>query len=133
LYVDARLIHGDLSEYNILVVPACQVDNNISSIEDSSNELQAVLIDFGQAVDVRHPEANSLLHRDLSRVRTFFVNQDVQTLDVSEAMEFVVDDFDNTLGKASDEYDAEFPDFHEVAEDEIPKSATVDEELSYIE
>jgi serine/threonine-protein kinase RIO1 len=127
------LIHGDLSEYNILVVPACQVENTISSIEDSSNELQAVLIDFGQAVDLRHPEANSLLHRDLSRMRTFFVNQGVKTLDVSEAMEFVVDDFDNTLGKASDEYDAEVPDFHGIDEDEIPRSDAAYEELSYVE
>jgi RIO kinase 1 len=91
LYVGARLIHGDLSEYNILVAPAFQVDNPICSVEDASNELHAVLIDFGQAVDIRHPEAPSLLFRDLTRIRTFFVKQGVKTLNIDEATQFVVD------------------------------------------
>jgi RIO kinase 1 len=94
LYVGARLIHGDLSEYNILVAPAFQVDNPICSVEDASNELHAVLIDFGQAVDIRHPEASSLLFRDLTRIRTFFVKQGVKTLNIDEATQFVVDKHD---------------------------------------
>ena len=76
----------------MLVVPAYLVDNHISSIEDASNELQAVIIDFGQAVDLRHPEAKSLLFRDLTRIRTFFVKQGVKTLNIDEATEFVTDE-----------------------------------------
>lgn len=86
-------MHGDLSEYNILVAPAFQVDNPISSVEDAANDLQAVLIDFGQSVDLRHPEAMNLLRRDLDRVRAFFSNQGVKTLGLEDAIEFVVDDF----------------------------------------
>jgi RIO kinase 1 len=95
--VGARLVHGDLSEYNILVAPVFQVDNPISSVEDTTNDLQAVLIDFGQAVDLRHPEAMNLLRRDLDRVRAFFKKQGVKTLDLEEAVEFVVDDFANEV------------------------------------
>jgi serine/threonine-protein kinase RIO1 len=95
LYVGARLVHGDLNEQNILVAPAFQVANTISSAEDSSLDLQAVFIDFGQAVDLRHPESLSLLNRDLARIRSFFTKQGVKTLTTDESMEFVVDDFDN--------------------------------------
>lgn len=82
-------MHGDLSEYNILVAPSFQVENLIASTEDTDHDLQAVFIDFGQAVDVRHPEAESWLRRDLERVRSFFVKQGVQTLAMEDALEFV--------------------------------------------
>mmetsp|Transcript_17416 Transcript_17416/g.36058 ORF Transcript_17416/g.36058 Transcript_17416/m.36058 type:complete len:804 (-) Transcript_17416:111-2522(-) len=94
LFRDARLVHGDLSEYNILVAPNSQVDHkseNISSEED----LQTVLIDFGQAVEVRHPKAEELLRRDLSRVKEFFTKRGVTTamaMSDEEALQFVIDD-----------------------------------------
>ena len=43
LYQNAELVHGDLSEYNIMM-----------------EGLQPVLIDFGQAVSVEHPMAQTL-------------------------------------------------------------------------
>ena len=92
LFRDARLVHGDLSEYNILIAPNVQVDHKSRGIE-SEEDLQTVLIDFGQAVEVRHPKAEELLRRDLERVRQFFVKQGVKnTMTLDEAMEFVVDD-----------------------------------------
>jgi RIO kinase 1 len=93
--VDARLVHGDLSEYNILVAPSFQVEHAVSSAEDSDNDLQAVLIDFGQAVEVRHPEAIDLLRRDLERVRSFFVKQGVTTLTLEDSLNFVTDETQN--------------------------------------
>lgn len=87
-----------MTEQNILVAPAFQCDHVISSVEDESQDLQAVIIDFAQAVDTRHPDSRSLLHRDLSRMRNFFSNQGVKTLSVEESLEFVVDDFDNQVG-----------------------------------
>jgi RIO-like serine/threonine protein kinase len=84
------------------------VENQISSVEDTSNDLQAVLIDFGQAVDLRHPESMNLLRRDLERVRAFFNKEGVKTLGLEDAVEFVVDDFDNE--------EAAEPDSHESSE-----------------
>ncbi|GKY93575.1 hypothetical protein MPSEU_000324900 [Mayamaea pseudoterrestris] len=89
LYVNAKLIHADLSEYNIMVVPAYLVENMDESIEDPLQDLQAVLIDFGQAVDRNHPEANWLLERDLDRVDTFFATQGVEVMEKDVAFAFV--------------------------------------------
>ena len=66
LFQHARLVHGDLSEYNILIAPNFQVDNKSQNI-GSEDDLQAVLIDFGQAVEVRHPKALSSSHLALKR------------------------------------------------------------------
>ena len=59
-------------------------------VDENVDELQAVLIDFGQAVDVRHPEAPLLLERDIDRVQLFFTRvggADVMTMD--ESLRFV--------------------------------------------
>jgi len=92
LFQNARLVHGDLSEYNILIAPNFQVDNKSKNIS-SDQDLQTVLIDFGQAVEVRHPNAEELLRRDLSRVREFFVKRGVSTaMSVDDALTFVAAD-----------------------------------------
>jgi RIO kinase 1 len=87
LYHKAQLVHGDLSEYNLLVCPARLVENRLDNDETA---LQIVLIDFGQAVDVRHPNAKELLLRDLLRVKEFFDKMGIQTMDMKHAEEFVV-------------------------------------------
>lgn len=55
LYRRAELVHGDLSEYNIMV-----------------KEGELVLFDFGQAVLTSHPLAEELLKRDISNVLHYF-------------------------------------------------------------
>lgn len=62
LYLDAKLVHGDLSEYNVMV---------------KGSEL--VLIDFGSAVDIRHPLAMKFLSRDINNVYAFFRKLGVKT------------------------------------------------------
>ena len=52
---DAGLVHGDLSEYNIVVY-----------------EGELVIIDVGQAVTVHHPNAREFLRRDCVNVANFF-------------------------------------------------------------
>lgn len=160
LYCDARLVHGDLSEYNIMVCPerflqrfdddedveedddtaekkpaaavmeqedppqeeeatekkpavaaatetkepATTTSNNqeseakpaakVSTTEPSpakgtGDALQVALIDFGQAVDLRHPEAVELLRRDITRVKEFFDRQAITTVSVEAAMVYV--------------------------------------------
>jgi RIO kinase 1 len=58
LWRDERLVHGDLSEFNILV-------------ENSS----LAWIDFSQGVDKSHPKAQELLERDIKNVTKFFNSQ----------------------------------------------------------
>lgn len=75
-----------------MVVPVFLVENKASPVENEHEEAQAVLIDFGQTVDVQHPDAEQLLERDLERVDRFFKRNGVDTLAVPEAMAFVKDD-----------------------------------------
>lgn len=100
LYHCARLIHADLSEYNLLICPCWQAshDHLIASGKRSIDDetLQVVMIDFGQAVDVGHPSAATWLRRDLSTVRDFFVKQGIKTLSNENAEEFVTDPFEQT-------------------------------------
>ena len=55
---DAGMIHGDLSEYNVVV-------------DDS----RLYLIDVGQAVTVHHPNSDEFLERDCENVASFFRRQ----------------------------------------------------------
>lgn len=61
LYKKAGLVHADLSEYNMLV-----------------HRSKIFFIDFGQAVDVQHPQADLFLERDIHNVVTFFRKQGVK-------------------------------------------------------
>jgi RIO kinase 1 len=53
----AGLVHGDLSEYNMII-----------------HEGELVLIDLGQAVTVHHPRAEAFLRRDCENVARFFAD-----------------------------------------------------------
>ena len=54
---DAGLVHGDLSEYNVVV-----------------HDDQLVFIDVGQAVTIHHPNAEDFLDRDCWNVASFFAD-----------------------------------------------------------
>ncbi len=58
----AELVHGDLSEYNVVFY-----------------EGQLVVIDLGQAVTVHHPNYGDFLQRDCENVANFFARQGVET------------------------------------------------------
>jgi RIO kinase 1 len=62
LFREAKLVHGDLSEYNILVVDGAPV-----------------LIDLGQAMLVKHPRAVELMDRDCGNMARFWVRRGVDT------------------------------------------------------
>ena len=59
---DAGLVHGDLSEYNVVVEAS-----------------QLYVIDLGQAVTVHHPNSADFLERDCRNVANFFHRQGVDT------------------------------------------------------
>mmetsp|Transcript_22639 Transcript_22639/g.40837 ORF Transcript_22639/g.40837 Transcript_22639/m.40837 type:complete len:346 (+) Transcript_22639:1-1038(+) len=98
LYHCARLIHADLSEYNILICPTWQASHGhlIPSDERTADDetLQVVLIDFGQSVEIGHPSAEKWLRRDLSTVRDFFVKQGIKALSNEDAERHVTDPFE---------------------------------------
>jgi RIO kinase 1 len=70
---DAGLVHGDLSEYNVVV---------------SDSEL--CLLDLGQAVTVHHPNSRDFLERDCYNVASFFTRQGYE-VDPDDLLEFVTE------------------------------------------
>jgi len=58
LYREVGLVHGDLSEYNIM-----------------NDKGQPVIFDMGQSVLVEHPLASELLVRDLKNLNTYFARR----------------------------------------------------------
>jgi RIO kinase 1 len=75
LYQKARLVHADLSEYNIF-----KTDRGI------------VLFDFGSAVDIQHPNSKQFLVRDIMNVNRFFEKRGVGVLDAAQAVEKIKGD-----------------------------------------
>jgi RIO kinase 1 len=69
----AGLVHGDLSEYNLIV-----------------HEGELVVIDLGQAVTIHHPNADEFLRRDCRNVAGFFSRQGVE-LDADTLYDYVTE------------------------------------------
>jgi RIO kinase 1 len=73
LYRKADLVHGDLSEYNVMMWKG-----------------KPVIFDMAQAVPTSHPMAEFFLRRDLANVNRFFSRLGVKVLPVDEAYRKVV-------------------------------------------
>lgn len=73
LYLKAKLIHGDLSEYNIMMWKG-----------------RPVIFDMSQSVPKEHPMADFMLRRDLANLNRFFSKLGVKVLDVEELHKQVV-------------------------------------------
>jgi RIO kinase 1 len=69
----AGLVHGDLSEYNVVF-----------------HEGQLVVFDLGQAVTVHHPNSREFLQRDCENVAAFFGRQGLD-VSVEDLLAFVTD------------------------------------------
>ncbi|OWM77651.1 hypothetical protein CDL15_Pgr017051 [Punica granatum] len=74
LYQKCKLVHGDLSEYNILY------------FED-----HLYIIDVSQAVDLDHPHALDFLREDCLHVSDFFRKHGVAVMTIRELFDFIVD------------------------------------------
>ncbi|MGA2387211.1 MAG: serine protein kinase RIO [Candidatus Bathyarchaeia archaeon] len=69
----AKIVHGDLSEYNIMMWKG-----------------RPVIFDMSQSVAIEHPMADSLLTRDLTNLNRFFSRLDVKVIPVEELHKMVV-------------------------------------------
>ena len=74
MYHKCRLVHADLSEYNMLV-----------------HSGQLYIIDVSQSVEHDHPQALEFLRKDCSNVTEFFRRQQVCVMSVRELFDFVTD------------------------------------------
>ena len=75
LYHVAKLVHGDLSEYNIM----------------NFNE-KPVIFDLSQAVAIAHPRANEFLERDIANLNRFFNKADIEVKHHQEILSWIIDD-----------------------------------------
>lgn len=74
LYQKCKLVHGDLSEYNILYF-----------------EGHLHIIDVSQSVDLDHPHALDFLREDCLHVSDFFRRHGVGVMTIRELFDFIVD------------------------------------------
>lgn len=74
LYNKAGLVHGDLSEYNVMVWKG-----------------EPVLFDFAQAVSKFHPMAEEFLRRDLHNLNSYFRKLGVKTKELEKVLKQVVE------------------------------------------
>jgi RIO kinase 1 len=74
IYHRCRLVHADLSEYNILI-----------------RDKQAIWMDVGQAVEHDNENATIFLRHDIAVITKYFHNAGVQTAPLMRTFEFVVE------------------------------------------
>jgi RIO kinase 1 len=73
LYHKAKLVHGDFSEYNIF---------------KTTDGL--IVFDLGSAIDLRHPNTETFLKRDINNITKFFTKRGINVADPNEIFEDVV-------------------------------------------
>ncbi len=66
LYKEAKLVHSDLSEYNVMLTP------------------DPILIDFSMGTDTRNPMADEMLMRDITNLVRYFRKLRLETPEPSE-------------------------------------------------
>ncbi len=73
LYHKAKLVHADLSEFNVF-----------------KWRRRLILFDFGSAVDRKHPKADDYLRRDIFNIHHFFAKRAIQVETFEEALRKVM-------------------------------------------
>ena len=73
LYQNAKLVHGDFSEYNLF-----------------KTKRGLIVFDFGSAVDLRHPNSQEFLRRDINNITRFFAKRGIPVNEPSEIFEDIV-------------------------------------------
>ncbi len=73
MYNKAKLVHGDFSEYNIF-----KTENGL------------IVFDLGSAVDLRHPNSQEFLKRDINNITRFFNKRGISVEDPTELFEEII-------------------------------------------
>jgi RIO kinase 1 len=73
LYQNAKIVHGDLSEYNIMMWKG-----------------RPVVFDVSQSVNIQHPLADFMLRRDIENVNRYFSRLNVKVIPNEELYKLVV-------------------------------------------
>ena len=87
MYQVCHLVHGDLSEYNLLYFNG-----------------QLIMIDVSQSVEHEHPAALDFLRTDCRNVTDFYTKSGLQTMSTQELFDFVTSD--ELSGEDQDSIDA---------------------------
>ena len=69
LYKEAKLVHGDFSEFNLF-----------------KTKKGLVIFDFGSAVDLKHPKAIEFLKRDINNISNFFAKRGLTVENPSDVL-----------------------------------------------
>uniref|UniRef100_A0A8C0IL35 Serine/threonine-protein kinase RIO1 n=1 Tax=Chelonoidis abingdonii TaxID=106734 RepID=A0A8C0IL35_CHEAB len=111
MYQDAKLVHADLSEFNMLY-----------------HSGEVYIIDVSQSVEHDHPHALEFLRKDCANINDFFWKYGVAVMTVRELFEFITDP-----SITSDNLDAYLSKAMEIAtqrtEEERSSQDNVDEEV----
>ncbi len=74
LFIEAKLVHGDLSEFNLLY-----------------HDDKIVMIDVSQSMEDNHPLAIEFLKRDIYNINSFFRNKGVVVFRLRDIFRYVSD------------------------------------------
>jgi RIO kinase 1 len=121
LFADCNLVHGDLSEYNLLW-----------------HNGRCVVIDVSQSVEQSHPFASDFLRKDVSNVTEFFAKRSVHVLSKMQLFHFITDKKDgieceDKQGNSPKYVDALTDRLEALLKDEEDREANRDEEKLAVE
>ncbi|RWS03660.1 serine/threonine-protein kinase RIO1-like protein [Dinothrombium tinctorium] len=123
LFNDCKLVHADLSEFNLLY-----------------DDGKLCVIDVSQAVEHEHPRALDFLRKDCVNVTEYFKKKGVLTMSVKELFDFVTDpninetNIDEYLQKAQEiaEKRAENSNEREKVDEEVFKQSFIPQRLDHV-
>ncbi|KAI0076349.1 RIO1-domain-containing protein [Panus rudis PR-1116 ss-1] len=97
MFHECKLVHADLSEYNILYhvedapspSPSAEVSKETTDHEESERRGHLYIIDVSQSVEHDHPHAFDFLRADIKNIDEFFARRGVKTLGLRRTFEFI--------------------------------------------
>ncbi|XP_073996889.1 RIO kinase 1 [Rhodnius prolixus] len=122
MYNKCRLVHADLSEFNILY-----------------HNGEIYLIDVSQSVEHDHPHSFEFLRKDCTNITEFFRRKEVATMTVKELFDFITDpltaeeELETRLDKISEKLANQAPLTDEqVIADEVFKNAFIPQRMTQV-